>query len=138
MANLELKGIINLGKKRSITCCQDVQDITIGDKSLYDELEKLFDQDAGEYWEAPYDEPKQSPKYSVRYVILDKIPEDNKSFNDLSAKVVMEMLYAEHISGCYSEWTCGYGDFDYVTGEDGHSIFEELKDKEGKYIHFVI
>lgn len=35
-----------------------------------------------------------------------------------------------------SEWTCGYGDFDYVKGS--HSIFDELYDSVGKYIHFKI
>ena len=129
---MELKGIISLGEKKSITCCASIQDLNIGGYSLYNELENLFNLDTEDY----YCTDKQSPKYSVRYVILDEEPSEEKSFEQQSAEVVTEMLYGELITGCYSEWTCGYGDFDYVTGS--HSIFDELYDSVGKYIHFKI
>lgn len=129
---MELKGIISLGEKKSITCCVSIQDLNIGDFSLYYELENLFNLDREDY----YFKDKQSPQYAVRYVILDEEPTEEKSFEQQSAEVVMEMLYGELITGCYSEWTCGYGDFDYVTGS--HSIFNELKNSVGKYIHFKI
>jgi len=132
---MELKGIITLGENKSITCCLSIQDLKIGELSLYDELEKLFNLDAEEYWN---DYGKKSPEYAVRYVILEEELKEEKSFEQQSAEVVMEMLYGELVSGCYSEWTCGYGDFDYVTGENGHSIFEELKGSVGKYLHLKI
>ena len=88
-----------------------------------------------EYWN---EWGKESPKYAVRYVVLDEEPKEEKSFEQQTAEVVMEMLYGQLVSGCYSEWTCGYGDFDYVTGENGHSIFEELQSSVGKYLHFKI
>ena len=129
---MEIKGIIELGEDVSLTCCTNLQDLKIGGKSLYDLLDDFFNQDTEEYWE---DYEKQSPKYSMRYVILDEEPKEQVSFENISAKVVTEMLYCEHVSGCYSEWTCGYGGFDYVAGDDGHSIFEELKSHIGKYVH---
>lgn len=132
---MELKGIITLGEVKSVTCCSSIQDLKIGELSLYDELEKLFNLDTEEYWN---DYEKQSPQYAVRYVVLDEDPKEEKSFEQQTAEVVMEILYGQLISVCYSEWTCGYGDFDYVTGENGHSIFEELYSSVGKYLHFKI
>jgi len=137
---MEIKGLISTGESKSLTCCENIEDILIGGVSLYDELEKLFGQNAEEYFEAPYDEPKQSPKFSVRYVILDEVPLDDKSFAELSGEVITNRIWASHVSGCYSEWTCGYGGFGYAKGdgENGHSIFKELEGMEGKYIHFSI
>lgn len=134
---MELKGIIKKGEPKSVTCCQSVNDILIGELSLYEKLEKLFAQDAGDYWD---DYEKKSPIYGVKYVILDMEPETDTSFNNLSAEVQQNMMYAEHYSGCYSEYTCGYGGFDYVVGTEGtgHSVFEELLTYEGKYVHFII
>lgn len=137
---MEIKGIIREGEYKSLTCCEKVWDILIDGVSLYDELENLFNQDASGYFNADYNKPKQSPQYGVKYVILDEAPQEEKSFNDLSAEVQMNMMYANYISGCYSEYTCGYGGFDYVLGQNGygHSIFEELKSYVGKYVHFQI
>jgi len=134
---MELKGIITEGESKFITCCDSVQDINIGGLSLYDELEKMFNQDSEEYWE---DSDKESPMYGVKYIIMDEAPAEDKSFNDLAAEVQQNMMYAKHQNGCYSEYTCGYGGFDYVLGEngEGHSIFEELKGSVGKYIYFQI
>lgn len=131
---MELKGIITQGENIPLTCCESVMDILIGGLSLYDKLEDLFDQDVEECWEDGY---QQSPPYRVRYVILEEQPKEEKSFEQQAAEVVTQMLYADHVSGCYSEWTCGYGGFDYVA-EGGHSIFKELKSHIGKYIHFII
>lgn len=130
---MEIKGIIKLGETRSLTCCQNLQDITIDGVSLYSMLEELFNLDKEEYWN---DSIKESPKYSVKYIILDKKPEQLQLFEELASETIVNMLYGEHISGCYSEWTCGYGGFDYVIG--GHSIFKELEEKVNKYIHFII
>jgi hypothetical protein len=132
---MEIKGLLSIGEKIYLTCCESVQDVKIGESSLYAELDKLFNQDAEEYFN---DGNKQSPVYSVRYVILDESPTVEKSFEDLSAEIVMQMLYADHVSGCYSEWTCGHGSFNYVNGKEGHSIFKELETYIGKYVHFVV
>ena len=132
---MELKGIITIGEhSQHITCCKSVTDIMIGGVSLYDALENYLGPDAEDHWNGKGKEES----CSVRYVILDEAPSEEKSFDDLSAEVVMKTIYTDYEGGCYSEWTCGYGGFDYVTGEGGHSIFNELSDYEGKYIHFVI
>lgn len=132
---LELRGQISEGESRPLTCCESVGDIKIGEISLFDALEKLFSQDAEDYWN---DNAMQSPQYGIKYVILDEPPTNTVSFNDLSTEVIQEMLYASHVNGCYSEYTCGYGGFDYVCVSGGRSIFRELKSSIGKYIHFVI
>jgi hypothetical protein len=132
---MEIKGIIELGDNIDLTCCTSLEDLKIGGVSLYSLLGNFFNQSEAEYWE---DYKKESPKYSMRYVILDEEPKEMISFESLSAKVVTEMLYCDHISGCYSEWTCGYGGFDYVTGDDGHSIFTELKSYLGKYVYLKL
>lgn len=132
---MELKGKIELGNKRSLTCCDSIHDILINGESLYDALNDLFNLDAQRFWNH---RETRSPYYYVKYVILDEEPEEDKTFNEQSAEVVMDMLYGEHKTGCYSEWTCGIGNFDYVHQNGGHSIFKELEDKEGKYIHFEI
>ena len=131
---MELKGIITLGELKSITCCSKIQDLKIGELSLYDELEKVFNLDAEVY--NNYQE--NNAKYGVRYIVLDNEPIEEKSFEQETSEMVVGMLCGELIHGCYSEWTCGYGDFDYVMGEEGHSIFEELKNSIGKYLHFKI
>ena len=134
---MELKGILQVGESVSITCCTSVTDLTFDGESLYQALENLFNQDASDYWE---DSSTQSPSYGVRYIVLDTPPEKEVSFNDLSAEIQLNMMYAEHVNGCYSEYTCGYGGFDYVLGSNGfgHSVFEELKDHVGKYVYFTI
>jgi hypothetical protein len=134
---MELKGFIAEGENKSLTCCSSITDILIGDVSLFDELEKILNQDTEKYFEG---ENEQSPKYGVKYVILDEVPEKETSFNDLSAEVQQTMMYASYVSGCYSEYTCGFGGFDYVIGKDGegHSVFDELKSYIGKWVHFQI
>jgi hypothetical protein len=132
---MELKGIITQGESKWLTCCQSVTDILIGGVSLYDKLEELFNQDSEGYFE---DGNKQSPRYGVRYVILEEQPIEDKTFEQQSAEVVTQMLYADYVSGCYSEWTCGYGGFDYAIDNGGHSIFKELESYVGKYVHFAI
>lgn len=132
---MELKGIITQGESKSLTCCKSVVDILIGGVSLYDKLDELFNQDKEEYCN---NSNKQSPRYGVRYVILEEQPIEDKSFEQQSAEVVTQMLYADHVSGCYSEWTCGYGGFDYTIDNGGHSIFKELESYISKYVHFII
>jgi len=56
----------------------------------------------------------------------------------LTDEIISQMLYADHVNVCYSEWTCGYGGFDYVIDKGGHSIFKELESYIGKYVHFMI
>lgn len=130
---MELKGIIAIGERKSLTCCAKTDDVLIGGVSLYDELENYFNLDAEEFWLAPYDSPKQSPRYNIRYIISDEPQDGDISF----ALAVLNTIYADHICGCYSEWTCGYGGFDYAVSE-GRSIFAELNTHVGKYIHFEI
>lgn len=132
---IELKGIITEGETISLTCCESLQDVNIGDVSLWHTLDDFFDIDI----EARYESQSESndPKASVRYVILPTPPENTVPFEQQSAEVIIQMLYGEHVYGCYSEYTCGYGDFNYFINEN-RSIFDELRTYVGQYIHIVI
>lgn len=133
---MEIKGIITIDKYPiSLTCCDNVKNILIDGNPLYDVFDSKFNQDAEEHWENY--EGISVPPMSMRYVILDEAPEIGTTFDNLAAKVIIEQLYCEHVSGCYSEWTCGHGGFDYVMN-GGHSIFNELASYEGKYVHMIM
>ena len=131
----EIKGLITKGGDRYLNCCDSLQDLNLNGKSLYDTLQDFFNQNEEDYFN---DGTKQEPKYQMRYVILDNAPLEDKTFEELSATVVIEMLYCEYISGCYSEWTCGMGGFNYVINHEGHSIFKELESHVGKYVHICL
>lgn len=135
---INLKGLITKGEFYNPTCCQENEILTvnIGDINLHTELDKLFNLDAVEFFES-YGRVK-SPVMRLRYVILDEPPTENKSFDELSAEICVAMITGKHITGCYSEWTCGHGGFDYVHDEEGHSIFNELLRHKGKYVHLVM
>lgn len=139
---MEIKGYIEEGESRSLTCCNSLNDILIDKKSLFDILENHFKLDTAEFFD---NRDIKTPLLGVSYVILDETPKNKDiTFNDLAAEVQFNMLYAEYVSGCYSEFTCGYGGFDYLIKkekeglEEGHSIFAELNSYIGKYIFLNI
>jgi hypothetical protein len=72
------------------------------------------------------------PEWRVRYIIQDHPFDDFKSVDDASTDIVADMLYADEMSGCYSEWTCGVGDYDFLFS-NGHSILNELASFENKF-----
>jgi len=131
----EVKGLITKGEDRYLNCCNSIGDIKLNGVSLYDTLQDFFNQDEEEYFE---DYTKQAPKHRLRYVVLEEEPAEEKGFEELSAIVVTEMLYCQYNSGCYSEWTCGMGGFNYVINHEGHSIFKELSSHIGKYVHLCL
>lgn len=130
---MEIKGKIGRGSSVSLTCCTDIEDITIDDKSLYQMLMELFDEDEQEHWENHVN----GKRLFMRYVVTEEKFDETYSFEQVVAETVNSMLYSEHISGCYSEWTCGYGGFDYIV-QDGRSIFTELESYIGKYLHLKL
>ena len=82
---------------------------------------------------------RDSKELGVSYLILNEEPDKNISFNDLSSEIIFSMLYSEYIGVCYSEYTCGTGNFDYFIGkkdgkDEGHSIFTELESYIDKYV----
>lgn len=143
----EIKGLITIplnrhGNKETthLTCCSFLPKVMIGDVNLHDFLNGLFNTDT----EAEFgygDEAEEKRKLhqidlAVKYCITDN-PEDlNMSFNDLSATIINAFMSPDYISGCYSEYTCGYGDFDFLVND--HSIFTELEGYEGRYIFMQI
>jgi len=132
---MELKGFINVGSSINPTCCTTITDILIGENSLFEALEKLFPElDAGEFFEGVN---KESKKLSVKYIIQNDKPKKEKPFNHKAAHLISEMIAGSYVSGCYSEWTCGFGGFDYVLNNE-KSIFSELENHLGRYIHLII
>ena len=127
---MEIKGVISIGRIESLTCCTEVQDLNIDNNSLYDWLYDTFGLESNT-------ETPGEKAINIKYVILDYCPESNITFENLAAEVQIAMLYSDFVYGCYSEWTCGYGGFDWLVN-DSRSIFQELFDKIGKYIYLVI
>lgn len=128
---MEIKGVITGIGTRNIACCKSITDINIDEKSLFDELDALFNLD-------PETDNNRIVKRGLRYVILDKVPTEETSLDSLAGDIIVKnMVGAKHEGVCYSEYTCGYGGFDYVL-ENGHSLFDELSQYKGKYIHLSI
>ena len=132
---LEIKGFIKTGEEISLTCCENLQDILIDNKSLFEILSEKFNLDNEKF----FDGEGESTVLGVSYLILDEAPDKNIKFDELSAQVIFSMLYGEYVSGCYSEYTCGFGSFDYFIGkkdgiDEGHSIFKELASYIDKYV----
>ena len=76
----------------------------------------------------------------LQYVILTDYPDVLTALNfEYKASIIInQMLYSHYKSGCYSEWTCGYGGFDYLLNQSNHSIFSELASSAGLYLHMVL
>ena len=131
---MEIKGIISLGETKHLTCCDTINDLIIGDQSLHELLDDYFDLDPVINWE---NSDIDTPCYFMRYLILEQAPKKVEKFDKLAGEFITSLLCGDYVHGCYSEWTCGYGGFDYVVGE-GHSIFDELKLQVGKYVHIKL
>lgn len=126
---MRLRGYIKEGGRISLTCCDSVTDVSIGEISLYDNLDKEFGLDPS----ADFDGIDQNtPSVGVSYLILDEDPGDG-SFEDIIGEWITKRLYSEYVSGCYSEMTCGHGGYDYFIN-GGHNIFKEILSHDGKYI----
>ena len=147
---MELKGTISIGEQQSLTCCLSLSDLKINNLSLFESLEQFFGLDAEEFYHN-YEE-KESPVYKLAYVVLTETPKEELTFEELFNRTVDAINWGDvtalgsnedgikghHIGGCYSEYTCGVGGFDYVLQENGHSIFDELKNNIGHYVHLKI
>lgn len=127
---MRVRGYISIDKYiRSITCCENVVEVLIDGKSLYDLLDNEFGLDP----EKDFNNIEQSEKYiGVSYLILDSDPGDG-DFENIIGEWIVNKLYSEYVSGCYSEYTCGFGGYNYFIN-GGHNIFNELSGYEGKYI----
>lgn len=133
----EIRGLVTQSRdgdrylQYSITCCSGVDDIYVGGECLYDVLENYFDLKG---WNPSSNDDAPSYEIMMRYVVLNTDPGDDIDFEDLAAEIAINALYnADYVYGCYSEWTCGYGGFDYVNNE-GHSLFKELTSYRNKYV----
>lgn len=119
---MEIKGILKRKGERYATCCASVDDIQLDGHSVYDYMSRVCG---------------DSDNYTFRYVILDIPPEDpDIDFNDLAAEVCLLSIYSSYKEVCYSEWTCGQGGY-LLENSKGHSMFNELWNKEGKYVHII-
>lgn len=137
---MEFKGFISINGRKSITCCESVADIYIGGDSLYNAIESVAgDPDS----EAAFNgETTQGNSVTVSYVILDSSPTnwEDITFEELAAYVQTAKftgnLFPEYCSGCYSEWTCGFGGWKYYCS--GHNVFDELSSHDGKWVYIKL
>jgi hypothetical protein len=137
---MELKGFIIIpisygDNKKTLTlhCCRSVPDVHINEISLYDTISELFGHpDEALYFESYMTPVPEVADLNVKYVVLPEAPAPELTFNDVCVSAIDGMMSLEYECGCYSEYTCGYGGFDFLVNQ--HSIFEELAQHEGKYI----
>lgn len=146
---IEIKGIISHRGEVNLTCCSIHPDIYLDNVSLKEFIEDKFNIDPGV-------DSESSLEYKVRYVIMEPTPK-YETFEELASKVIISKfdgtISGEFMSGCYSEYTCGVGGFDFechgcnqsnvicntVYGTEkkntSHNLFTELQNYVGKYAH---
>lgn len=127
---MEIRGYITKECNVYLTCCNSCSDVMIGDKSLHSLISDEFNLDTEE---AYMGKEQEKPLIGIRYLVLDEDPGDG-DISELISKWIIKKLYTEYVAGCYSEYTCGHGDYEYFFGEEGHSISEELSCYIGKYV----
>lgn len=126
-----LKGYIKQEDSISVTCCTSIPDISIGGVSLYNKLDGEFGLDPEVEFEGGDHKDPLIP-IGVSYLILDKDPK-NDDHDSVIGEWIVKKLYTEYVSGCYSEYTCGFGGYDFFI-DGGHNIFDEILSHENKYI----
>ena len=127
--SIRIRGEIQNGENISLHCCEYLTDIEIDNQSLYEILHEEFNLDEVECFNGKSSEDKF---IGVSYLIVDGNPGDG-DFEQIIGEWIVKKLYTEHSTGCYSEYTCGYGGFNYFI-DGGHNIFKELSSYVGKYI----
>ncbi len=133
-SSFEIKGLITKDEDNiSLTCCDYRPRILIGGKDLY---HFILEESAIGSPPSPEDDPHHtsmpSRSWKIRYCIKDAPFKDGESFEE-NALQIISSLESEYIGGCYSEWTCGVGSFDFVL-KSKHSILTELENHLGKYV----
>jgi hypothetical protein len=138
-----IRGYIEKGEEISHHCCDGgiLFDAVIGGKSLYNTLDDRFDLDPAVGFDFYDDGTKEDPqkakfdnleKTGVSYLVLDEDP-GNRSYEDVVGEWIVKKLYTEHVTGCYSEYTCGVGGYNYFI-DGGHNILNEILSHVGKYV----
>ena len=129
----ELKGKIKVEGAKSITCCDSLPNVLVGDNELLEFITQLCGLDS------PYDindhfTNEVVKDWQIEYCTSNK-EFTEATFAECSANKVMEMLYSSEIIGCYSSWTCGSGGYDFLMSSDeGHSLLQELASFDGQYV----
>lgn len=131
----EIKGVVTIDDIFSLTCCEERPKIMIGETRLDVWIGEVFDLDR---LDDDNSELPDSPLYRIRYTTTAADDDPDLSFEQRAAEVQGAILFGDYVHGCYSEWTCGWGEWDYVVQDGGHSIFRELKSANGKFLHLAI
>lgn len=130
---LQIKGLISVSGSHSFTCCDSRPSVSVGEIGLWGWLKEK----SGCESIASEDDPNQnnpSVEWKIRYVVRADAFKDSETFEDAAAGAqIASTLSSSEIHGCYSEWTCGSGDYDFVLSGD-HSILSELAGSEGLHV----
>ena len=142
---MKLKGKITLEKRSYslsqdeevwITCCNRQPNVRVDGRPVYD----LLQDDSGCHQPPSREdvdekdwEPEVEKKWNVRYVIRDTPFTEDEDFETVAATAQIMALESSIDRGCYSEWTCGTGGYEFLF-EGGHSILVELASHVGKYV----
>jgi hypothetical protein len=129
----ELKGKIKVDGTVSVTCCESVSNVFVGEEQLYYFILELCD------LHGPIDGDENYTDEVVKDWQIEYCTSDTEfvesTFEECSANKVMAMLYSSEIIGCYSIWTCGSGGYDFlISNNEGHSLFQELASFDGQYV----
>lgn len=127
---IELKGIVKLGKIVALTNCHSVTDILIGGVSLHQKMIDLFPYIGKDYFEDGWDNPIKPPNNDFKISVV-----GDSDLEDIEAK----RLFISYIGDCGYDCICGYGGFDYIIEDENEtSIFTEFLKYIGKEVVFVV
>lgn len=138
----DIKGLISVDERNTHrpTCCTTLPCVLIDGARLYDLLKECGGLDSLESGEDSdiADRPEtKHVEWRIRYAIRDEPWGEDDDFESVAAGIIDSWLNSSEIRGCYSEWTCGVGDYDFVLN-GGHSLLVELASHSGKYVWIVL
>ncbi len=128
----EIKGKITVRGSNYLTCCEVIPEVYLDEVNLHSFIKDLTE------LTCPTDEDEKDtnePTYNwnIEYCTSPE-PFKQTEFDECSAEIVASMLYSERARGCYSVWTCGSGNYDFVlSSKEGHSLMTELASFDGQY-----
>jgi hypothetical protein len=129
----EIKGKISVRGSIGLTCCHYLPNIHIGEIPLYSFVKNLTSLTVP-LDDNEYDTKEPIHQWEIEYCTSPE-PFTERDFDSCVAEITASMLYSEAVTGCYSTWTCGSGDYDFVLDDkDGHSLLKELASFDGEYV----
>lgn len=137
----DIKGLITVDANNAhyLTCCESLPCVLIDGVKLYDTLKERGGLDSLESQEdySGDEAPKSKHvEWRIRYAVRNEPWRAEDDFESIVAEITEYALNSEEVRGCYSEMTCGTGDYDFVLNGK-HSLLTELASHDGKHVWIV-